>query len=162
MNRPVESIRLGSWHQAFVYGGTALLVLSGIVWLVLHYFFIQAGEFGDVTHPLEPWMLKLHGAAAMLGLVVYGSLLPVHVRRAWSIRRNLFLGIAVLVVMLLLTLTGYLLYYAAGEDTRPVISAVHWIVGLGVPLLLAWHVLSGRRRTQAALATRGLRAEAAR
>jgi hypothetical protein len=52
--------------------------------------------------------------------------------------------------MLLLTVTGYLLYYAGGEETRPVISLVHWVVGLAVPALLTWHVLSGRSQTRAA------------
>jgi hypothetical protein len=51
--------------------------------------------------------------------------------------------------MLLLTVTGYLLYYAGGEDSRPVISALHWAPGLAVPALVAWHVTSGRRRNAA-------------
>ena len=132
-----------------MYGATALLTVSGILWLVLHYFLTASGKYGPQIHPLEPWMLRLHGAAAMAGLVIYGSLLPVHVRRAWSIRRNVVLGIGLTSVMLLLTVTGYLLYYAGDEDARPVISAGHWILGLGVPALLVWHVVSGRARTRA-------------
>lgn len=139
-----DSIRLGRWHQGAVYAATALLVVSGIVWLVAHYLLSPAGEAGLAVHPLEPWMLRIHGAAAMIGLVTYGTLLPVHVRRAWMIRRNLGLGLGLLGAMLLLSLTGYLLYYAGGEETRPAISAVHWIAGLVVAPLLAWHVVSGR------------------
>jgi hypothetical protein len=148
--RRTDSIRLGPWHQGAVYGATALLVLSGIVWLVLHYFMAQPGDYGPQIHPLEPWMLRLHGAAAMAGLIVYGSLLPVHIRRAWAIRRNIALGIGVAAVMLLLTITGYLLYYAGSEETRPVISAAHWVIGLAAPLLLAWHIVSGRAQTRSA------------
>lgn len=143
-SRPANPIRLGRWHQGAVYGATAVLVVSGIIWLVLHYFVVVPGEYGPQIHPLEPWMLRLHGAAAMAGLIIYGSLLPVHIRRAWSIRRNIALGIGLVAIMLLLTATGYLLYYAGGENIRPVISAVHWILGLAVPALLAWHVVSGR------------------
>jgi len=153
--RRADSIRLGRWHQGSVYGATAVLAISGILWLVLHYFMAKPGEYGPQIHPLEPWLLRLHGAAAMAGLVIYGSLLPVHVRRAWSIRRNIALGIAVVAVMLFLTLTGYLLYYAGDEETRPVISAVHWVLGLGVPALLAWHVISGRTQTRAGDAPAG-------
>jgi hypothetical protein len=51
--------------------------------------------------------------------------------------------------MLLLTVTGYLLYYAGGEESRAAISIAHWIAGLLVPALLAWHVLSGRSQTKA-------------
>ena len=146
--RRTDSIRLGPWHQGAVYGATAALAVSGIVWLVLHYFLAVPGEYGPQIHPLEPWMLRLHGAAAMAGLIIYGSLLPVHVRRAWSIRRNIALGIGLVTIMLLLTFTGYLLYYAGDENTRPVISAAHWILGLVVPALLVWHIVSGRMQTR--------------
>jgi hypothetical protein len=146
--RRADSIRLGPWHQGAVYGATAALAVSGIIWLVLHYFLAVPGEYGPQIHPLEPWMLRLHGAAAMAGLIIYGSLLPVHVRRAWSIRRNIVLGIGLVAVMLLLTVTGYLLYYSGDENTRPLISAVHWILGLVVPALLVWHIVSGRMQTR--------------
>jgi len=147
--RRADSIRLGPWHQGAVYGATAALAVSGTIWLVLHYFFAVPGEYGPQTHPLEPWMLRLHGAAAMAALVIYGSLLPVHVRRAWSIRRNIALGIGLVSIMLLLTVTGYLLYYSGDENARPVISAAHWILGLVVPALLVWHIVSGRRQNRA-------------
>jgi hypothetical protein len=146
--RRTDSIRLGPWHQGAVYGATAALAVSGIVWLIVHYFMAQPGDYGPQIHPLEPWTLRLHGAAAMAGLVIYGSLLPVHVRRAWSIRRNIALGIGLVTIMLLLTVTGYLLYYSGNENTRPMISAAHWLVGLAVPALLVWHIASGRTRTR--------------
>lgn len=150
VTRRADAVRLGPWHEWAVYVVTGALVVTGILWLVLHYFFASAGEFGGVMHPLEPWVLRLHGAAAMAGLVVYGSLLPVHIQRAWSVRRNIVLGIGLVCLMLLLTLTGYLLYYAGGEQTRPVISTLHWLVGLAVPALLVWHIVSGRTQTRAA------------
>jgi hypothetical protein len=142
--RRTDSIRLGRWHQGAVYGATAALAVSGMIWLVLHYFLAAPGEYGPQIHPLEPWMLRLHGAAAMAGLVIYGSLLPVHIRRAWSIHRNIALGIGLVAFTLLLTVTGYLLYYAGDENTRPLISAAHWILGLAMPALLVWHIVSGR------------------
>ena len=45
---------------------------------------------------------------------------------------------------MLLTVTGYGLYYVAGESVRAWISIVHWAVGLAVPLLLAAHVYTLR------------------
>ncbi len=138
-----DTIRLGSLQEGAVYLATAALVFSGALWLVLHYFMVKQGEFGPTPHPAEPWMLRIHGAAAMAGLIVYGSLLPIHVRRAWAVRRNVVLGISVICFMLLLTVTGYLLYYAGSEQLRPIISAAHWVIGLAVPLLLWWHVASG-------------------
>jgi hypothetical protein len=139
-----NTIRLGFVHQTAVYVCTGALVLSGALWLILHYFMARPGEFGPALHPAEPWMLRVHGAAAMAALIVYGSLLPIHMRRAWAVRRNIVLGIGVVTCMLVLTITGYLLYYAGGEQLRPIISAAHWVLGLAIPALLWWHVVSGR------------------
>jgi hypothetical protein len=147
----VDTIRLGYWHQFAVYAATAALALSGLVWLVCHFVLATPRDFGPQAHPMEPWVLRVHGAAAMAGLIVYGSLLPIHIRRAWTLRRNIVLGIGLIAIMLILTLTGYLLYYAGGEHSRGVISALHWAVGLAVPALLAWHVVSGRRQARAQL-----------
>jgi hypothetical protein len=44
-----------------------------------------------------------------------------------------------------LTLTGYGLYYVAGESDRPVWSLLHWSVGFAVAVLFVVHVLVGRR-----------------
>ena len=144
--RRSESIRLGPWHQFWVYGASALLALSGIVWLVQHYLLAVPSQFGTVVHPFEHLTLSIHGGAAMLGLIVYGSLVPIHIRRAWAIRRNIVAGIVVAAVLIALTVTGYLLYYAGSEEARPIIGIVHWALGLAAPVLLTWHVVTGRAR----------------
>jgi hypothetical protein len=146
-----DTIRLGSLQEGAVYLATAALVLSGAIWLVLHYFMAKQGEFGPTVHPAESWMLRVHGAAAMAALIVYGSLLPIHIRRAWAIKRNLVLGVVVATCMLLLTLTGYLLYYAGSEQLRPIVSIAHWVPGLAAPLMLWWHVVAGRAAKAEAL-----------
>jgi hypothetical protein len=35
------------------------------------------------------------------------------------------------------------LYYS-DEETRPVVSMLHWIIGLGAPAALIWHIVRGR------------------
>lgn len=139
-----EPIRLGRLHERAVYSSVALLILSGALWLVFHYFFRVEGEFGTSPHPLEYWWLRLHGAAAMVSLIVIGSMLPVHVRRAWELRKNIATGLMTVSVLALLVTTGYALYYFAGGSSRAAISAMHWIVGLTLPIALAWHVWRGR------------------
>ena len=133
-------MRLTSGHRQWVYWTAAALFASGALWLVFHYFLQAQGEFGPAPHPLEHWWLRLHGAAAMLALLVVGSLLPIHVRRGWHQRRNLPLGIALSSAVLLLTLSGYALYYFGGEEARPWISVFHWGIGIASPLALVWHI----------------------
>ena len=45
------------------------------------------------------WVVFRGNPIAMAGLIIYGSLLPVHIRRAWAIRRNIFLGIGLVLFM---------------------------------------------------------------
>jgi hypothetical protein len=100
------------------------------------------------------WM-RLHGTFAVLMLIIAGSLLPVHVRVGWHQRKNLLAGCIIVAVLVLLIVSGYVLYYS-DEETRPVVSALHWIIGLGAPVALhwiiglgapvalVWHIVRGR------------------
>ena len=140
-------MRLAARHKQWIYWSAACLFATGALWLVFHYFVRVHGEFGETAHPLETWSLRLHGAAAMLCLVLVGTLLPIHVRRGWHQRRNLGPGLLLLLGAALLALTGYGLYYAGGEELRPVISIAHWVIGLAAPLLMIWHIRAGRAAT---------------
>src|SRR5262245_38299982 len=104
-------MKLSTGHRRLVYWSGAGLFASGALWLVFHYFVRTQGQFGDTAHPLEIWWLRLHGASAMLVLVVVGSLLPVHMRRGWHQRKNLFAGCVLATLELWLIASGYALYY---------------------------------------------------
>jgi hypothetical protein len=145
-------MRLATGHRRWVYWSGAALFLSGALWLVFHQWVQVPGEFGERPHPLELWWLRLHGAAAMLVLVVLGSLLPVHVRRGWHQRKNLLAGTILATFALLLIGSGYALYYFGGEEVRPWISAFHWVLGLAALPLLMWHIRRGRRQRARAAA----------
>jgi len=140
------TIRQPRWLTWSIYIVTACLLLSGITWLILHFWFQQHGEFGDTINPLEPWALRVHGLAMLLGLFLYGSLLRTHMTRAWHVRRNRVTGVIVSSIIGILTLTGYLLYYSADESVRPFISVAHWAIGLCIAVMLPFHILHGRKR----------------
>lgn len=90
--------------------------------------------------------MKIHGAVAMLALLVVGSLLPWHAWRAWQVGRNRTTGLVLAAALLIMALTGWALYYVGSEELRPMISYLHWIPGLlGVPALV-WHVTAARKR----------------
>lgn len=122
-----------------------MLFGTGALWLVFHYFLQVHGEYGDRPHPLEIWWLRLHGGAAMLVLIVLGSLLPIHIRRGWHQRKNIPAGVTLTTIALVLIASGYALYYFGGEeDARFLISAAHWLIGLTTPLIIIWHIWAGR------------------
>ena len=89
--------------------------------------------------------LKLHGLAAMGSLIIFGSLMPGHIRKAWQHRKNRGSGGTMVATMIALTLTGYALYYVGGEELRPLISLTHWIWGLAMAPLIVLHIVLGRR-----------------
>ena len=137
--------RLEAWHRRFVHGATTALFATGVLWLIFEYLVKSEGEFGSTHHPLQAWWLKLHGAAALVMIYVAGTVLLTHMRRAWRLKNNRVPGAAFTAIFFALTLTGYLLYYAGGEDTRPLVSAAHWIIGLSMPVFLLMHIALGRR-----------------
>lgn len=123
----------------------ALLALSGAAWLVCHYWLRAPGP---APHPLEVWCLRLHGAAMVGFLVVFGTLLPGHVKH--GLRRGLSRGsgLPLLIATTLLILTGYGLYYIVSDDMRDWVSVVHWTVGLAAMATVAVHVARGKQQAR--------------
>jgi hypothetical protein len=124
--------------------------LSGAGWLCAHYLFARQNEFGLPDSPAEPWWLKAHGAFAFLALWTGGLLWGVHVAKAWREHRHRWSGGTLFGLLLVLILSGYLLYYVGEEHLRATISAAHWILGLLLPLIYLTHRLAKTRRNHAA------------
>ena len=139
-----SSIRLSRRHEWFAYAVGALVFATGAAWAWLHYLRAAPDDFGG-TSPAENWMLKAHGATAMVVLVLLGTLLPLHVKFAWRAGRNLRTGLSLLGLFGFLVLTGYGLYYAGGERFRSWISAAHLWVGLALPPAMLLHVWRGKK-----------------
>ncbi len=137
-------LRINFRQRLWLHGSFAVLFLSGVFWWVLGTWFYEDAGFGPQDNPAQPWLLRLHGAAAMIALVVLGSLLPNHVRTAWRAHKNRFTGGGMIALCLALTITGYGLYYIGGETLRRVASLSHLWLGLAFPLVIIWHIRRGR------------------
>ena len=145
MHKKLLSNQLDPIHRRLTYGCFGVLLLSGLGWLYFHYFMAVTTDFGQTPHPAQTWWLKLHGLAAMAVLVIFGSLIPVHIRRAWHHRKNRGSGAVMVLIMFVLTLTGYGLYYIGGEELRPFISGAHWLLGSALMPIIVLHIALGRR-----------------
>jgi hypothetical protein len=141
LRRHPAAHRLPRWQRHTLHGSGALLLLSGLGWLALHY----GTGAGELPHPLEGWALRLHGLAAFGALFALGGLAGGHIpqgwrlshRRRWAGQRGS--GALLCVLAALLALTGYLLYYFATETLRPALGWVHALFGLAMAALLATH-----------------------
>ena len=139
-----NALQLSRRHKAALYFFTLLVLATGIAWWGLDRWAAVRDEFGGLAkHPAQSWMLRLHGAGAFGFLLVFGSLIPVHVKRGFQTRQNRATGITLVAVFGLLSLTGYALYYLGEESGRALAAAAHWWIGLAAPLLLIVHIVRG-------------------
>lgn len=142
----VNGIKLSTTHLFWFYSVTSILYLSGIFWLFLHFGPSKAGQTEmSGIHPLEPWSLKIHGASAMFFLVIFGTLIPNHVRRGWIAKMNRANGVVLIIWNVLLIVSAYCLYYIGNEDVREFSSWSHIILGAALPILFFIHITTGRR-----------------
>ncbi|MGA8277186.1 MAG: hypothetical protein WB784_03195 [Rhodanobacteraceae bacterium] len=140
------SARMATWQIWLLCLSGALLWLSGVVWLLLHYFAQTAGEFGPQANPLESWMLRLHGFFLIPLLLGIGGLFIAHIPKGWQQHRQRVAGVILASLLGLLILSGYFLYYLGNESWRSFTSIAHWSIGIALPAVFLWHFIQGHRR----------------
>ena len=133
-----STFRLNRPFKAAVYLSFGLLLLTGAWWMY------EQARLDDLHWVTLPRLLmKIHGGAAMLALVVLGAL-TAHIRRGWKADKNRLSGALLIAVNVFLIVTGYGLYYAGGEALREWLSRWHAWIGLVSGVLLPAHVIAGR------------------
>ena len=139
------ALTVAAWQRALLLGTAALLLASGGTWLALHYL-LGAGA-GELPHPLEPWLMRLHGLGAFAALFAGGGIAGSHVGAGWRVSARLGTqrrsGLALCTLLALTVLSAYLLYYFAPEDWRGSLGWLHAGLGAALAAIGSWHA---RRR----------------
>ena len=144
-SRTGVSLRLERWQRRALYASVTVLAASGLLWLAAHFWWRPITQFGEGVSPLEPWSMKIHGAATMLFLFLIGTMLNTHIRRALRNRRNLVSGWIVIGLIASLVFSAYGLYYLSGESARPIWSNLHWVMGIAFAAGIVLHIFLGRQ-----------------
>jgi len=139
MKRIRNPFLLGRIHRRVLYTAVIGLWLTGMAWWGL-------GLIADQTASwIQPLCLKIHGAAAMLFLTVFGMLFVQHIPFGWKQHRQRIGGVLLLTVCWVLTASGYGLYYFGNETLRQWTSWSHEWLGAFLPVIITAHVWYGRR-----------------
>jgi len=135
--------RLDRWQWIAIVAVAILLAATGVGWLALHY--LAGAGAGELPHPLEAWVMRLHGLAAFGALFMLGVLAGSHIPQGWRASgrhrrsRQRGTGVALCTLGALVVGTGYALYYFAPDTVRPALGWVHAGVGAAMTGLAAFH-----------------------
>ena len=134
---------LPAWQSISSHIIFLVCAISGLLYLMAHEFEIHL--IAIESHLI----LVTHGASAYLFVLLFGAVMPTHIKAAWRAKRNRVSGSLMIAVMSLLLISGLFLYYA--DAMRDSALWMHWIFGSGLLLLFPYHFISGRRANYLAL-----------
>jgi hypothetical protein len=133
-----SSFRLSRPLKAVVYLVFLALLVTGAGWMLAQPHLEEEG-----WEKLPRLLLKIHGGAAMLALLLLGAL-SLHVKRGWRADKNRLSGAILVAANAFLIVSGYGLYYASSDALRDWLNRWHAWIGLGLGVLIPAHVVAGR------------------
>jgi hypothetical protein len=134
--------KMPSWQKIFVIGGMLACSISGSLYLLGHEFQIQRSTFGNHT------ILAAHGIFAMLATLAFGSVLPFHLKAGFKSKQKWISGFSQLGFLVILFISGALLYYGPAEIRDAVVST-HWVLGLFFFVIFLFHSVVRLKTSQA-------------
>jgi cell division protein FtsW (lipid II flippase) len=130
------SIRIPSLQRNVLYLSWVILAITG-----LYFAYTLDWKMQDPSD-LTVDALKTHGITAALFLVLFGSLLAVHIKLALKMKRNLITGLVMLSLMSCLAISGTGLYYSP-ENWHENVKWAHIWIGIISILWLPLHIFIG-------------------
>ena len=115
-------------QRILLYSALLVLLATGVAWAALS------------PGPWAAWLMKIHGGAAMLALVLAGTLIAHHIPAGWTSLKNRRSGVLLLAALGWLAASGYLLYYSGSESLRFFASQSHLWIGLAASVVVALHL----------------------
>ena len=120
--------RLPVARRYLLYAALLILLATGVAWE------------GVSAGPAAALLMKVHGGAAMLALILLGTLIAHHIPAGWGSFKNRWSGVLLLAALGWLVASGYLLYYSGSESLRNFASQSHLWVGVAGCVVVALHL----------------------
>lgn len=139
------NIRMRRHFRRALYSVLALSWCTGVLFFILSRWMMVEGDFGPEKHPWQFPVLMVHGAAAFLIMVSYGSVLLSHVTATWRLKRLRGLGLTLVFMLCFQIISAWMLYYLSSDEIRGWFANAHAAVGVSFPLVLTIHIIHGLR-----------------
>lgn len=132
---------------------SALVALSGIGYLWTKYLVSSPDPWAVVSHPLEPWFLKLHVVTAPLLVFALGLIALRHVWEHFrtGVRRGRRTGIVLVGSLFPMVVTGYLIPVVTAEPILRSLALIHIGSGLVFALAVGAHLAAVARGARTAI-----------
>ena len=113
----------------YLHLSAVLVTVTGAVFAAMKYFMHSSDEMAVVNHPMQPYMLSGHVVVAPLLLFGLGWIFANHIWPKFYFReqRNRITGIASMLLIGPMTLSGYLMQVSTADSTRKAMAIAHWI-----------------------------------
>ena len=129
MRRPGK---MPGWQAWLVIVGMLTCSITGSLYLLGRQWQIERALFANHT------VLASHGLSAMLATLALGSVLPFHIKAGFQSGRKRISGFSQLALLMVLLISGGLLYYGP-EEVRDAAINLHWVVGLAFFAIFIFH-----------------------
>lgn len=138
------------WHRTLIYCLSALLFVSGWIWLLAHWWPLNIfrtatdtaaqPEFFPLALKVKYWSIRAHALIALVVLIAFGSLIVSHMVVRWQRHQHRGSGGLNAMTVIVLIVTSYLLWYGSEGLVRDWASIAHYVLGSALPITLLTHV----------------------
>lgn len=141
---------MSRWQVRYLHASVVAITITGSAFAVMKYAMKSNDPFAVFNHPWQPGLLAAHVIAAPLAVFAFGWVFGDHIWPSLTGRRpNRPSGVASMLLIIPMTLTGYFLQVMTGEATRHWMAVAHWVTsGLFVVSYAAHLVLRPRAATK--------------
>ena len=119
---------MSRWQVRYLHASVIAVTVTGAAFAFMKYAMKSDDPFAVINHPWQPGMLAAHVLAAPSAVFAFGWIFGDHIWPSFTGRRpNRPTGVASMLLIVPMALTGYLLQVVTGEQVHHWMGVAHWV-----------------------------------
>lgn len=119
---------MSRWQVRCLHASVIAITVTGAAFAIMKYAMKSDDPFAVINHPWQPGMLAAHVIAAPFAVFAFGWIFGDHIWPSLTGRRpNRPTGVASMLLIVPMALTGYFLQVVTGEQAHHWIGVAHWV-----------------------------------